>query len=121
MEYWGKNRQFPFSKIETGKGETKKLIGWGVGCGLHHNSVASGLATDTPCKKAFTIAAGITEDEARLRLKRWLVAGHTTKLEVGKERYCHIKLGGQRLCHLGSHTEWGEFGHADLDCIIEGL
>ena len=62
---------------------------------------------------------GMSEDEAKLRLKRWLMAGAIMPLTVGRERQSHIKLGGVSLKGLGSDTDWGEFDHADLDLYIQ--
>ena len=62
---------------------------------------------------------GMSEDEAKLRLKRWLMAGAIMPLEGGRERQSHIKLGGVGLKGLGSDTDWGTFGHADLDLYIQ--
>ena len=67
IEYW--DGRFPFSKIESGG----VLKGYGVSCGRHQNS--NGLVPHTPCKKAMHFPAGgsISQDEASLGLKRWLI------------------------------------------------
>ena len=40
-------------------------------------------------------------------------------LTAGRERQSHIKLGGVGLKGLGSDTDWGTFGHADLDLYTQ--
>ena len=69
IEYWGGDR-FAFARIMP-KGV---LSGYGAYCARHTNS--DGYAAKTPCKKAITLGnPPMTEDEARLRLKRWVIAG----------------------------------------------
>ena len=115
IEYW--DGRFPFSSIEP-KG---MLCGYGVGCGKHINR--NGKAKHTPCKKAFYFLKGttITEDEASLRLKRWLVVGKLHPLDDDQERASHTAIGGRNLRDLASDTDWGAFGHADLDLLIKTL
>ena len=114
MEWWGgEERGFPFAFIVPGGVHT----GYGVVCGRHCN--ADGHAAGTPCKKVIMKQDGMSEDEAKLRLKRWLMAGAIMPLTVGRERQSHIKLGGVSLKGLGSDTDWGEFDHADLDLYIQ--
>ena len=93
--------------------------GWGVSCGRHVN--ADGFAADTRCKKAISKTPDLTQAEARLRLKRWLVAAAHFLLEPGRERQSHIGLGGKSLAEFASTTEWGEFGDEDLDELLEAL
>ena len=114
MEWWGgEERGFAFAFIVPNGVHT----GYGVVCGRHCN--ADGHAAGTPCKKAIKKQDGMSEDEAKLRLKRWLMAGNTMPLAAGSERQSHIKLGGVGLKGFGSDTDWGAFGHADLDLYIQ--
>ena len=108
---------FPFSRIE----KAGKLIGFGVACCRHSNR--DGYAAKTPCKKAISIGNNpvLSQSEASLRLKRWLVVGQMHPLDPDRERQSHIALGGTSLCDLSSETEWGEFPHADLDFMIDKL
>ena len=94
-------------------------MGYGVHCGRHVN--ADGTCSSTPCKKMLTIGkSGISQAEARLRLKRWLVAA--AHLDPARERQSHISFGGQHLSLLDSETSgWGEIPEADLDELIAGL
>ena len=67
------------------------------------------------------IGTVVSEDEARLRLKRWLVVGGVHPLDEDQERQSHIKAGGRNLEELASSTDSGDFGHAELDRLIRGL
>lgn len=73
--------------------------GYGAICGLHHNSDdAPGIS----CRKALTIEE-LSEEDCRLRLKRWLVAGlndHHWPEDQG--RSMHLSLGGLRLVDFSS-------------------
>jgi hypothetical protein len=115
MEVWGD--RFPFAEIKR-KGV---FVGYGVTCALHVN--ADGEAGGTPCKKSITIGgSGISLGEARLRLKRWLVAGKFHALDPAKERKSHIALGGLHLSHLGGdQPSWSDFPEDDLDALIATL
>ena len=114
LESWGGGR-FAFSWIESKGVHT----GWGVSCGRHVN--ADGFAADTRCKKAISKTPDLTQAEAKLRLKRWLVAAAHFPLEPGRERQSHIGLGGKSLAEFASTTEWGDFGDEDLDELLEAL
>ena len=113
LEYWGAGR-FAFARIQS-KGVH---IGYGVTCALHVNS--DGYAAGTPCKKALTgqevLALG--ENECKLRLKRWLVAGLKHTLDPARERQSHVNLGGRHLIVFASNSHWGSFEHADLDALL---
>ena len=63
----------------------------------------------------------VTLDEASLRLKRWLVLGSLHPLDEDEERQSHIAIGGTNLQGLASTTDWGDFGHAELDELIQAL
>ena len=116
IEYWGGDR-FPFARIMP-KGV---LTGYGAYCARHTNS--DGYAAKTHCKKAITLGnPPMTEDEARLRLKRWIIAGSVHNLEPKtRERQAHIDMGGKRLDDFGSDGTWGDWGNEDLDVLLDAL
>ena len=68
--------------------------GYGAICGLHSNS------EDAPgiyCRKALTIG-DLSEEDCRLRLKRWLLAGlKDDDWPEDQARSRHLSLGGLRL------------------------
>ena len=83
---------------------------------------ADGFAAETRCKKAIAKTPGLTLEEAKLRLKRWLVAGKSwLPLEPMRERQSHIGLGGKTLADFSSTSEWGEFNDEDLNALIDAL
>ena len=103
LEWWAD--RFPFAEVYNRS--AGHIIGYGVKCGLHINEAGGNTE---PCKKMITIGqSGMSADEARQRLKRWLIAGATGHLEdPTMMRQSHIKFGGQQLKHLGSDVEaWG--------------
>ena len=112
IEWWGRDR-FPFARIER----NGVHVGYGVTCARHCN--ANGLNAKTPCKKSLQIGQiGITEQEARLRLKRWVVMGKIGKLKEGLERQSHIACGGTQLSDLASGVcGWSELD-PDLDILL---
>ena len=73
--------------------------GYGAICGLHQNS------DDAPgiyCRKALTTSE-LSEEDCRLRLKRWLVAGlQDSDWPEGQGRSMHLSLGGLRLVDFSS-------------------
>ena len=112
IEWWA--NKFPFARTTTG---------YGVVCGLHTN--ADGRCAGTPCKKNLTIGeSGITEQEARLRLKRWIVVGEIHKGQFDPQciRQSHVHVGGKHCKDLGSDVcGWSDLSEADLDVIIESM
>ena len=63
--------------------------------------------------------SGMSHAEARISLKRWLVAGRTTWLDPDRERQAHIALGGQQLRSLASDAGgWGDITGDDLDLLL---
>ena len=116
IEYWGGDR-FAFARIMP-KGV---LSGYGAYCARHSNS--DGYAAKTPCKKAITLGnPPMTEDEARLRLKRWIIAGSIHMLEPEtRQRQAHIDLGGKRLDDFASGGVWGDWTNEDLDVMLDSL
>ena len=97
------------------------MIGYGVTCGLHTN--ANGQFSSTACKKTIHIGKkGITEAEARQRLKRWLILGtvQADKLARDSERQSHVGMGGAGLSELASEKGWADLD-ADLDLLLAEL
>ena len=83
---------------------------------------ADGTAAGTRCKKVITKKTGLTQEEAKLRLKRWLVAAKDPKaLDASRQRQSHIELGGTSLADFGSTGEWGEFDDEFLNGLIDAL
>ena len=63
--------------------------------------------------------AGMSHAEARIRLKRWLVAGRTAWLDPDRERQAHIWLGGQQLRGFASDADgWGDITEDELDLLL---
>ena len=116
VEYWGGSR-FAFSRIKP-KGVLK---GYGAYCMRHVHS--DGYAAKTPCKKAISLGEPpMTEDEARLRLKRWIMAGSVHHLEPEtRQRQAHIDMGGKHLRDFASDGTWGDWTNEDLDAMLEAL
>jgi hypothetical protein len=112
IEWW--DGRFPFAKILS----NGFLTGYGVVCGLHVNK--TGVCANTPCKKSITIGtSGITEDEARKRLKRWIIQGHIETLDEESARQDHVHRGGVQLRDLASdNAGWADLD-PDLDVLLE--
>ena len=73
--------------------------GYGAICGLHQNSDD---VPGTSCRKALT-TGDLPEEECRVRLKRWLMAGLDDKnWPAGQERSLHLSMGGLRLVDFSS-------------------
>jgi len=115
LEWW--DARFPFVFILSNGIRT----GYGVTCGCHAN--ASGLYASTACKKSLTIgASGISQEEAALRLKRWLMLG---KIGFASDPACarqtHVAIGGVHCRDLRSGVcGWSELDD-DLDVLIATL
>ena len=107
--------KFPISRIES----HGVLIGYGIVCGLHKNEC--GLHDKTPCKKTLTFGKGrcapIPEEEAKKRLKRWLVSSHDLDPEC--ERKSHVQLGGPQMKDFASDA--GDPPWSDLDDVLEAM
>ena len=116
LEVW--DGRFPFVTIQQKGVHT----GYGVTCGKHVN--ANGKHALTQCKKSLTIGtSGISQEEAALRLKRWLVAGAFGRpLDPECERQSHIALGGTHCTEFrsGSTVGWSQLD-ADIDVLIHTL
>lgn len=111
IEWW--DNRFPFATINR----NNVFVGYGVTCGCHTN--ADGTCVATPCKKSLQVgASGMTEDEARKRLKRWLVLAQFSPLDPAQQRQSHIAKGGTQLRELASDVcGWSELD-ADLDILL---
>ena len=113
LETWGGGRH-PFAEVAPGG----IVVGFGVHCGRHCN--ADGTVYATACKKMVTMGdSGMTHAEARIRLKRWLVAGKTTRLDPDRERQAHVGLGGLHLRGFASDGGgWGDITEDELDMLL---
>ena len=110
IEWW--DERFPFARIER----DGILTGYGVICARHVN--VDGQVPNTPCKKSLTIGtSAISEDEARKRLKRWLIVGKIEQLDPNTERQSHVQKGGIQLRDFASDV----CGWADLDPDLDIL
>ena len=112
VEWW--DDRFPFCRIRR-NGE---FTGWGVTCARHVN--LDGTHAHTHCKKSLQAgASGLDEREAKLRLKRWLMAGRFHTFDAQCERASHVRIGGTHLADLGSHVHgWSDLND-DLDALLK--
>ena len=119
LEWWA--NKFPFARIE--RGAARVLTGYGVTCGVHTN--ANGKCAGTRCKKSLTIGeSGITEQEATLRFKRWVVLGHIEKANFDPqcERQSHVNIGGTQCKDLRTDVcGWSELSEDDLNVIMAAI
>ena len=115
LEWW--DGRFPFVSI-AGIGPK---AGYGVTCGCHVNT--SGVHAGTACKKSLSVGAeGISQEEASLRLKRWLISG---KIGFVSDPECaratHVAKGGvQCRDYRTGIAGWSEMD-GDLDVLIATL
>ena len=86
-------------------------------CNRHNN--ASDNVSDQ-CARDLTLIPGLSEEEAKRRLKRWFVAGLAdADWDRDRERTQHGKLGGKSLrLFSDDHPEWGDITEPDLDMLI---
>ena len=98
-----------FAPISEVMGSARDIIGYGIVCG-RHNNVADKLGTQ--CKKQCLLGKGpsaISQLEARLRLKRWFVAGQFQEESwpIATMRTKHLKVAdfeGRQLALYASDT-----------------
>ena len=92
-QVWGSSPAFQIAPIHAAG--SVEPTGFGAICGMHRDPANPTLQ----CKKAMP-CGGLSPDECKLRLKRWLVAG----LESGKwgvnKRESHVSMGGVQLSHF---------------------
>ena len=113
VEWWGGD-QFPCARIT----KDGMAVAFGVTCAKHDN--ADGTHSGTPCKKWLTLGPGMTDTEAKLRLKRWILVGKLQEhsFDANTQRKCHIAAGGKPyLCDLAPDV----CGWADLDADLDEL
>ena len=89
------------------------LVGFGITCRCHNN------VDDRPgiiCKKQLPLGnPPMSHVEAKLRLKRWYVAGSQETWDPHTARTSHIKFGGRNLRDLDSRAEgWATITEWDL-------
>lgn len=103
-QVWGSQPSFQIAPIHAAGSLTP--TGWGAICGIHRDPSNPTLQ----CKKAMS-CQHLSEDECKLRLKRWLVAGLNTAGWGDNQRECHVSLGGVQLSQFSvglSHAELDE-------------
>lgn len=89
------------------------LVGFGITCRCHNN------VDDRPgviCKRELPLGnPPMSHVEAKLRLKRWYVAGSQETWDPHTARTSHIKFGGRNLRDLDSRAEgWATITEWDL-------
>lgn len=88
------------------------LTGWGAICGCH----ADRQGSKTSCKKAVSVHV-LTEAEAVLRLKRWLLAGLSDDdWPAHRLRSHHVSMGGK---HLEDFSEG--LSEEEMDLVVSRL
>ena len=95
-----------------------RVVGYGITCNRHHNARDK---HNTKCKKQCILGTGplaLSHHEAKLRLKRWFLAGQT--LEDGwsdaLKREHHLKCGGPGLAWLASDQPgWDNMTEEELN------
>ena len=90
------------------------LEGFGITCRGHND------CDDRPgtiCKKSLSLGKSpMSHEEAKLRLKRWYVAGLNETWDPQTARSSHIRFGGRGLIKLGSTAEgWCTISEEDLN------
>ena len=95
-----------------------RVIGYGIVCGRHSNAADK---PGTQCKKQCLLGMGpraISHHEAKLRLKRWFVAGQFQEpgWPAGNQRAHHLKCGDQALCLFATgELGWSEMSEDELN------
>ena len=95
-----------------------RIIGYGITCGRHRNAADK---PNTVCKKQCLLGRGpraISHHEAKLRLKRWFVAGQFLEpgWPAGKQRAHHPKAGGTSLpLFAAGEPGWSEMSEDELN------
>lgn len=91
------------------------LEGFGITCRGHHDCHEK---PGTICKKQLSLGKSpMSHEEAKLRLKRWYVAGLHETFDPQTARSSHIKFGGRALHQLrsGKETGWCTISEEDLN------
>ena len=90
---WGSSPAFQIAAIHAAG--SVEPTGFGAICGMHHDPANPTLQ----CKKAMS-CGGLTAEECKLRLKRWLVAGLDSAGWGANRRESHVSMGGVQLSHF---------------------
>lgn len=90
---WGSSPAFQIAPIHAAG--SAEPTGFGAICGMHHDPANPTLQ----CKKAMS-CGGLTPEECKLRLKRWLVAGLDSGRWGANKRESHVSMGGVQLSHF---------------------
>lgn len=84
-------------------GPTKAFVGWGANCGCHKND------DDRPSTRCQTSLrsghGGLSADEARLAMKKWLLLGAYIDADAPDARRQHMKLRHDGSIFGGDVTE----------------
>ena len=93
------------------------LEGFGITCRGHTDCHDK---PGTICKKQLSLGKSpMSHEEAKLRLKRWYVAGLTQTFKPDTARTSHIKFGGRGLEQLGSTAPgWCTIPEEDLNEML---
>ena len=90
------------------------LVGFGITCRCHNDWDDR---PGTVCKKQLPLGnPPMSHAEAKLRLKRWYVAGARERFEAQIARTSHVKFGGRSLHMLASDAPgWCDVSEEDLN------
>ena len=105
-QVWGTKPAFQIAPIHAGG--SAEPTGWGAICGIHTDPNNPTLT----CKKAMT-CSGLSHEECRLRLKRWLAAGLATEGWGANHRESHVSMGGVQLVNFADGLP-----EAALDALV---
>jgi hypothetical protein len=86
-----------------------KFVGWGGTCACHVNLTE--VEKRTTCKKQFTTPKDMSDEEARLCILRWLIAGLEIPEDDPKGRKRHLKQ-NPRMLRVQSEAELVTIGQA---------
>ena len=100
--------------------QSRVLVGFGITCRCHNNRDDK---PGTICKKQILLGnPPITHTEAKLRLKRWYVAGAQGTWDPPTARSSHVYFGGRGLRMLDSGAvAWRGISENELNDIGRGI
>ena len=95
-------------------------MGFGITCRCHNNWEDR---PGTICKKQLPLGnPPMSHAEAKLRLKRWYIAGATEVFDPESARTSHIAFGGRGLHMLASIAPgWRDLSEDDLNEIARAI
>ena len=100
--------------------QSRVLVGFGITCRCHNNRDDK---PGTICKKQILLGnPPITHTEAKLRLRRWYVAGAQGTWDPPTARSSHVNFGGRGLRMLDSGAvAWRGISENELNDIARGI